>query len=400
MLLTLGLLVWPATASADRVAFGVHTPDDPFGGTTLKVDALQNDIGRPIEVVSWFQSWGGAPWVSQVQPHLFNAVIRSGRTPLVAWEPWQPDGGVNQPRFRLQRIANGAFDDYIRSWARGLRELNSTIYLRPMHEMNGNWYPWGGSVNGNSPEAFKAAWKRMVNIFRREGAGNVKWVFTPINEDWPMNWRNRLERFYPGREYVDVLAMDGYNWGATKPNFGGWRSFRKTFSAAYRRLSKLGSQPIWIAEVGSATEGGDKAAWVRDMFRTARTMRRLRAVVWMDTIDPLEGDWRVRFPAGTAAAFRAVGALGAPRKLEISTPVRLGRRAVVRWSHLGPDEDVVRWRVYLNGKRVRTLAAERKLVLRKRLHRVGRYKWTVRGIDVNGKSVISTSRRFRVVRPR
>jgi hypothetical protein len=400
IVLALGLLVWPSTASAGAPAFGVHTPDDPFGGTTLKVDALQNDMGRPIEVVSWFQSWGGAPWVSRVQPQVFNAVIRSGRVPLVAWEPWAPDGGVAQPAFRLQRIVDGAFDDYIESWARALRGLHSRIYLRPMHEFNGNWYPWCGSVNGNSPELFKQAWRRMVDIFRREGAGNVKWVFTPINEDWPMNADNRFERFYPGRDYVDVLAMDGYNWGATKPNFGGWRSFRTTFSAAYHRLSRLGSQPIWIAEVGSATEGGDKAAWIRDMFRTARTMRRLRAVVWMDTIDPLEGDWRMRYPAGTLDAFRMVGALTAPRRLEIATPVRAGRRAVVRWSHLAPDEDVVRWRVYLNGKRVRTLAAQRKLVLRKRLNRVGRYRWTVRGIDVNGRSVISSSRRFRVVRAR
>jgi len=114
---------------------------------------------------------------------------------------------------------------------------------------------------------------------------------------------NRFERYYPGRRYVDVLALDGYNWGVTKPQFGGWRSFGKTFRKPYRRLSRLGPQPIWIAEVGSGTEGGDKAAWLRDMFRTAQTMRRLRALVWMDAIDPQEGDWRIRSPANVAAAF-------------------------------------------------------------------------------------------------
>jgi hypothetical protein len=64
---------------------------------------------------------------------------------------------------------------------------------------------------------------------------------------------------------------------------------------------------------------------------------------------------------------------------------------------MGAEEDVVRWRVYLNGKRVRTLAAESRRVLRKRLYRAGRYRWTVRGIDVNGQSVVSSTRRFRVV---
>ena len=55
----------------------------------------------------------------------------------------------------------------------------------------------------------------------------------------------------------------------------------------------------------------------------------------------------------------------------------------------------MRWRVFLSGKRVRTFAAERKFVLRKRVYRTGRYRWTVQGIDVNGRSVISSSRRFR-----
>ena len=119
-----------------------------------------------------------------------------------------------------------------------------------------------------------------------------------------MTRANRFERYYPGRRYVDVLALDGYNWGATKPRFGGWRSFGKVFTRPYRRLSRLGRQPIWIAEVGSAPEGGDKAAWVRNMFRRARRMGRLRAIVWMDTFEPDEGDWRIRSPANVAAAFR------------------------------------------------------------------------------------------------
>jgi len=302
--LTLGLLAAPADASARGLAFGVHTPGDPFAGNTDQIDSLQRDLGRRIGIVSWFQNWGGAPWVRAVQPHVFNAVLRSRRRPLVTWEPWVPGGGKDQPQFSLKRIAGGAFDGYISSWARSLRRLRSTVYIRPMHEMNGDWYPWGGTVNGNSPALFRAAWRNMHKIFERERARNVRWVFSPVNEDWPMTRENRFERYYPGRRYVDVLGLDGYNWGSSFPNFGGWRGFRKTFSASYRRLSRLGPQPIWIAEVGSSGEGGSKAAWVRDMFRTAPKMRRLRGIVWMDTVTPHEGDWRARSPAGTADAFR------------------------------------------------------------------------------------------------
>ena len=396
-----GLLLAPA-GSAVALTFGVHTPSDPFGGTTRNVDELQQDTGRAIELVSWFQNWGGEPWVSQAHPHVFGAVTGSGRRPMVTWEPWRPGDGPWQPRFSLQRIVAGEFDEYIARWARSLRALGTTVYLRPMHEMNGNWYPWSGTVNGNSPALYKQAWARMHTIFRICGASNVKWVFSPITEDWPLEPGNRFERYYPGRELVDVLALDGYNWGSTKPRFGGWRSFRTTFSDAYRRLSRRGPQPIWIAEVGSATEGGDKAQWVRDMFRTAAKMRRLRVIIWMDTVDEREGDWRVRSPYDVTWAFhpdRLVAAAASLESLRVAG-VRAGSRITLRWSDMGADEDVVRWRIYLNGERLRTLSATRERVFRRRMRHAGRYRWTVRGIDVNGDTVVSASRSARVLRRR
>lgn len=397
--LTLGLLATPAIASARSLTFGMHTPSDPLGGNTSQIDRLERDLGRRIGIVSWFQNWGGGPWVSSVQPRVFASALRKHRRPLVTWEPWVPGGGVNQPDFSLSRIAGGAFDSYITSWARALRELRRTIYIRPMHEMNGDWYPWGGTVNGNSPELFRAAWRRMHDIFSREGANNVRWVFSPINEDWPIRLGNRMEDYYPGPGYVDVLALDGYNWGSSFPGFGGWRGFRRTFSKAYRRLSRLGSQPIWIAEVGSSGEGGSKAAWVRDMFRSARKMRRLRGIVWMDTITPHEGDWRARTPAGTAAAFRAGRGGGRSRpRLHAARTARVGRAATVRWGTMGSGDDVQSWRVYLSGRLVHTVPGGRRRIARKRIRHVGRYRWTVRGVDAQGHKVASASRSFRVRR--
>jgi hypothetical protein len=303
--LTLGLLALPSAATAAPVALGMHTPGDPYGGSTQRIDALQHDLGRPVRIVSWFQNWGGEAWIRRPHRTLFDAVARSGRRPLVTWEPWVPGGGPWQSQYALVQINAGAYDAYIASWARALRRLHRPVYLRPMHEMNGNWYPWAGTVNGNSPRLFRAAWRHMHRIFRRAGARDVRWVWAPINDDFPNRRANRFERYYPGRRYVDVLAVDGYNWGAGFPQHGGWRSFRTTFMRAYRRLRKLGRQRIWITEVGSSAVGGDKAAWVRDMFRATRVMPRLRAVVWMDTNSPGEGDWRARFPAGTAEAFRS-----------------------------------------------------------------------------------------------
>ena len=39
-------------------------------------------------------------------------------------------------------------------------------YLRPMHEMNGNWYPWAEGVNGNVAGDYVNAWRHVRAIFR------------------------------------------------------------------------------------------------------------------------------------------------------------------------------------------------------------------------------------------
>ena len=284
-------------------AFGSFSTGDPYSGHTRNIDSLERDTGRRVSIVHWFQNWGGGAWVSKVQKHTFKAVKKSKRRSLVTWEPWTPGHGPWQPNFSLARIAGGAHDAYIRSWAKRLKRTKTRVYLRPMHEMNGDWYPWGGTVNNNSPRLFRKAWRRMHRIFRQQKVRNVRWVWSPLHEDVPGTRANRFERYYPGRKYVDVLAMSGYNYGSNYPHFGGWRSFNKIFNKAYKRMKRLGRQPIWIAEVGSLAQGGDKAAWVRGMWRKARRMKRLKAIVWYDAVRDGR-DWRARSPDWVAKAFK------------------------------------------------------------------------------------------------
>ena len=389
------LALMPSVASAQQapLQFGAFSPGDPYNGRTDGTNALQNTLGRRVDIVNWYQNWGGGEWISSVQNHLVNAVLDSGRTPLITWEPWDPAAGTNQPNFSLSRIAGGEFDAYIRKWATDLRALGRTVNLRPMHEMNGNWYPWSGSVNGNSPALYVQAWRRMHDIFVQNGATNVRWVWSPNNVDVG---GKRMEDFYPGAGYVDVLGVDGYNWGSTAPGNGGWQSFTRVFKSAYDRLSRLGSQPIWIPEVGSAPEGGDKAAWVRDMFAQAKTMDRLKAIVWFN--ENKERDWRADASPEIAAAFRP-GAEGssARLKLSVSPRARTGRRATVRWKATRAAS-VKTWHTYLNGRRVRVVRSHRAPVLRKRIARAGKNRWTVVGRDAGGDKVVAASKSFRATR--
>jgi hypothetical protein len=313
LMFTVGTATAGTVLASDRqaiLAFGVHLPGAPEQGTT-SLAQLELTLRRRIAIVNWYEQWGGSENTANVS--WLDAVSAGGRIPLLTWEPWAPPAGnvptpgvtAEQPEFRLGAIAGGKYDAYISSFASVLAAWGRPVYLRPMHEMNGTWYPWGGTVNGNSPRDFRRAWRHLHDIFVRVGATNVRWVFCVNTDDVPAS--NRFERYYPGGRYVDVLALDGYNWGKGFPQYGGWRTFDDIFHASYTRLATLGSQPIWITEVASADEGGSKASWVRDMFDVASTPRysRLRALVWFD-VDK-ERDWRATSSGTAAAAFSSTG---------------------------------------------------------------------------------------------
>jgi len=373
-----------AGAPASRLLFGAYSPVDPDNRRTDTIAALEGATARPVDIVHWYQPWGSRDGIVSVQRELLDAVIRTGRTPLITWEPWDPRNYTpHQPAFSLARVAGGAYDAYIAQWADKLRDVGRPIYLRPMHEMNGSWYPWAGGLNANSPERYVAAWRHIVDIFRARGAGNVRFVWSPNHLDV---LGNHMESFYPDAGYVDVLAVDGYNWGAAMPQNGGWQTFREVFQNAYDRLAKLGPQPIWITEVGSAPEGGDKAAWVRDMFAKAAGMSRLRAIVWFN--ENKERDWRAGSTPRVAAAFRPRARL----RLRAPRSVRVGQTATVRWTVTGAIR-VTSWKLSHNGRVVRTVAAGALRRLSVRVTRSGRAHWRVTGYDARSNKLVSARSR-------
>jgi mannan endo-1,4-beta-mannosidase len=71
------------------------------------------------------------------------------------------------------------------------------IIWRPLHEASGRWF-WWGSEDG---AAYKKLYIYMFEYFREAGIHNLLWVWTSQLDD---------EDWYPGDEYVDIVARDGY----------------------------------------------------------------------------------------------------------------------------------------------------------------------------------------------
>lgn len=275
-----------AGATAAPLASGVYLP-----GSSTKPGLLNRyakEVGRRPVIVSSYKDWSSLPFSEEE----LNGIWNRGAIPMITWEPWTS----SEKGFPLKGIADGRFDKYLRRAAGSAAQWGKPLMVRFAQEMNGNWFPWGTAGGGNSRE-YRKAWKHVVDLFRFHGATNVIWVWSP-NEDSGGSYP--FAPFYPGDEWVDWVALDGFNFGGTE----GWPSFTKIFGSTYDRLVQLTPRPLLIAETGSSEEGGDKSEWVTSaMAREAPRFPHLRGIVWFDG-EHGDADFRVNSSPEALRAFR------------------------------------------------------------------------------------------------
>lgn len=286
------------------VLWGVFEQGAPF--STSRLAAVEKAVHRRPAIVMWYEAWDGRP---SFPADAARRLTSRGIVPMVTWEPWRSPSVlgqlvVRQPQYRLRRIADGAFDSYIRDYAAQVRRFGGPVMLRPFHEMDGFWYPWGGTVNGNTGAAFVAAWRHIHRIFDEMGASNVTWVWSVNHESVPATPANTPPRYWPGGRYVDWIGISGFNWG-TSSSFGAWITFDQIYRKRIGELLRF-KKPIVLSEIGAAEVGGSKPAWIRATFATiVGRYPSVRALVWYDKRDSSLQDWRIDSSAASATAFRS-----------------------------------------------------------------------------------------------
>lgn len=259
--------------------------------TKANVDSFQRMQDRKLDIVSYFamfnESWSKTKTYADIAD-------QNGSILLVTWMA----NGYN-----LDDIINGDADAAITSFARGVKTWGKEIWLRPFHEANGDWYDWGiGKAGaGNTSAKCIEAWKHVVQIFRDLSVTNVKWM-------WTTNATNSgpgtsLMGHYPGDDWVDYNSIDGYNWGDSQ-SWSSWLSFQEVFTPAYTALAKR-PKPIFIAEFSSTENGGDKAAWIRDMFAVLpEEFPRVVGIMWFSQSKSAEADWAVNTSPAALEAWK------------------------------------------------------------------------------------------------
>ncbi len=123
--------------------------------------------------------------------------------------------------------------DTIAVFLKQLQDAHVPVLWRPYHEMNGDWFWWGGRTGENGTIAlYRQMFDRLVN---HHHLNNLIWVWSV---DRPSRPGMEHAKYFPGIQFVDVLALDVYG-----------SDFNQSYYESLVSLSQ--GKPLALAEVGN-----------------------------------------------------------------------------------------------------------------------------------------------------
>lgn len=251
-----------STASAKRPFFGIDVPR----GDLSTIPSITQAAGERPSVFNIFVKLDSPFPTSKI-----TNIAAAGLVPEITLEPWSwKTSGPNQPQYSLASIFDGSHDADFARIAGVIAQSGTPIYLRFAHEMNGTWYPWAESVNGNKPGDYVKAWTHVHNLFAAAGATKVTWVWSPN-----INIGSRgtpLAEVMPSQSSFDMAGISCYGHSGTALS---------TCGPTLRELVSLTSKPIVLSEVGA--DGAAKASWISSLTSLFQAYPQIAGFVWFNT---------------------------------------------------------------------------------------------------------------------
>jgi mannan endo-1,4-beta-mannosidase len=122
--------------------------------------------------------------------------------------------------------------DVVAGYLRQLRDAHVPVLFRAYHEMNGNWFWWGGRTGKDGSAAlYRQIYDRFVNVYHLD---NLIWVW---NVNAPGGSAGPIADYFPGPQVADLVTMDIYG------------EFKQQYYTSMVALAA--GKPIALAEVGT-----------------------------------------------------------------------------------------------------------------------------------------------------
>jgi hypothetical protein len=234
---------------------GDETPRDA-------VEHLEQMIDRRLALVRVYKFW------RESFPSDHDRWLReSGHTLVLSVAHPRVNGDSVPWRTLANAPAGSPLYEDMQDWAQRIKNFGATVYFIFDHEPDAENLQVMGT-----PADYAAAWRKIVSVFRDEGASNARFTWTLTAHSFARTDSRQASEWYPGDEYIDVIAADGYNFFGCRPGVAtAWRSFTQIFDPVREFGLSHPSKPLMVAELGSVEDPlvpGRKAQWIADVRTT------------------------------------------------------------------------------------------------------------------------------------
>ncbi len=266
--------------AGDKVFHGASLPDTwDENGLRRQIQSYNAVAGKKLSIVTWFASaYENGRMTSWRQNYASSLarVKRAGALSLIKFSTQDYAFDRTRRAADLKQIGAGAWDEYFKDAAQTVRDFKSPVFISIDHEMNGNWYPYSQDYPGSGVTAadFVTAWRRIVSIFRKNGASNAAFVWSP---NVPDVGNVPSSKYYPGDDATDWIGVSFYSGNDYR-----------AMDAIYRTYAA--KKPFFVTEWATAPEKsrynasypGD-AVWIEQFFASLTgRYPRVKAISWFN----------------------------------------------------------------------------------------------------------------------
>ncbi|MFW2382123.1 MAG: hypothetical protein ACN4GZ_10220 [Acidimicrobiales bacterium] len=304
--LIVAVLMVPSGAQAadPPILFGATPPRD--GNAVSALRNFEAQLGKKLGLVRVFLRWDEA---GRGQPY-HDEILDGGRAMHLSVRAKRRNG----PLMTWNSIANAQpgsqIHNEIVAWADYLKGLDGEIWFTFNQEPEIR-------VNDSqgSPQSFRAAYRKVHQVFQQRGATNVQHAWVMSNYAYELQVKKPGDRraalqWYPGDDVVDLIGSDPYDWSncrtdnaAVNRPMGELVKYFLTFAQAHPNERLVLGE--WAASANRNV--GSQAGFIdgtRELFKRPEWSR-MAGLSYFATNDPTFPNC-IWDPRGSAASMQAL----------------------------------------------------------------------------------------------